>query len=380
MLRVRMSPSPSQNLERSATPWRRSVHRGGQARTQALLVILVWIGFVTVQGGIGLLLLKAPTQFVLPGLLWNVVPQALVGSLVMWRALRVGRQPLDWKAIALELLLAIAFVALVQEGTRHTARLVIWLFSLTPAPPKMDSVWRYEYWSTLIMSYAILTTAGRWIAAQDALREEESRAAEAEVLRAEAELSALRARLNPHFLFNTLHTLLALVRRDPAAAERGLEQFGQMMQYALRAGGEQGDCVSVADEMRFTRAYLALEALRLGDRLRVSESVDGATLQVRIPALTLQPLVENAIRHGIGPRPSGGTVSIRAVGRGHSVMLEVTDDGVGMAAGAGRPGGQGLELVRRRLDAVFGGAAGMELAAGEAGGVCVRLLVPVTEA
>lgn len=375
-----MSSPSRDDRERPAPPWRRVVLRQDDPRRTPLVVIFVWLGYVTVQGLVGLLLGNAPRQYLLPGMIWNLVPQAVLGALVMLRALRVGARPLTWKGVAVELLLAVAFVALVDRATNLAARAMIWAFSLTPLPPRMDIVWRYEYWSTLLMSYGILTTAGRWIGAQRALREEESRAAEAEVLRAEAELSALRARLNPHFLFNTLHTLLALVRRDPSAAEHGLEQFGQMMQYALRAGGEQGDCVSVADEMRFTRAYLALESLRLGERLRVNESIEGATLAARIPALTLQPLVENAIRHGIGPRPAGGTVTIRATGRAGDVELEVADDGVGMGAnGSGRAGGQGIDLVRRRLQAVFGDGPWLELAGAEGGGTRVRIRLPADE-
>ena len=354
------------------------VLRPHRSRSSGVLTILIaWLGYVTVQGLTGLLLLDAPRQYLLPGMAWNLIPQGLLGSLVLWRAYRAGRRPLTVAEIAIELIAAVAFIAAVDRGTHYVGLAIRWMFSMNPQPPKMDLVWRYEYWSTLFLSYSILSSAGRWLGAQEALRDEAARAAEAETLRAEADLAALRARLNPHFLFNTLHTLLALVRRDPAAAERGLEQFGQMMQYALRAGGEYGDRVTLADELRFTRAYLALESLRLGERLRVDEAIAPATLAVRIPALTLQPLVENAIRHGIGPRPTGGTVTIRSAGVNGSIALEVIDDGVGLgAAQPAAPDGHGLDLVRRRLRAAFGEAARIEMSAPEQGGLRVRLDLP----
>jgi sensor histidine kinase YesM len=370
-------PPWKRNARPPAGSWRRSLVRHPGAQTRLTTILVAWLGFVTVQGFVGLILLKAPAQYLLPGMLWNLIPQGVFGALVLWRALRAGKHPLTWTGGAVEIVFAVAFVVAVVFGTQYTGRFIRWLFAMRPDPPRMDIVWKYEYWSTLVLGFAILSTAGRWIGAQRALREEESRAAEAEMLRAEAELAALRARLNPHFLFNTLHTLLALVRRDPAAAERGLEQFGQMMQYALRAGGEQGDCVSVADELRFTRAYLALESLRLGDRLRICETIEPASLSARIPALTLQPLVENAIRHGIGPRPSGGTVTIRALGCSGNLVLEVADDGMGRGAGANAlPDGHGIDLVRRRLRAAFGDAARLELEPQPAIGFHVRLTIP----
>jgi LytS/YehU family sensor histidine kinase len=106
------------------------------------------------------------------------------------------------------------------------------------------------------------------------LREQEARAARADALRMRAELAALRGQLNPHFLFNTLHTLTALVRRDPDTAEHALERFGDMLRYVLDVKRSAREDVTLGDEMQFVRNYLSLEQLRLGDRLRVAEQLD----------------------------------------------------------------------------------------------------------
>jgi LytS/YehU family sensor histidine kinase len=130
-------------------------------------------------------------------------------------------------------------------------------------------------------------------------RQQAAVAARSEALRVEAELKALRAQVNPHFLFNTLHSLLALVRRDARAAEEALEQFGDLMRYALRVQQETGDEVLLAEEWTFTQDYLALEKLRLGDRLQVHTDIDDTALARNVPSFSLQPLLENAIGHCI---------------------------------------------------------------------------------
>src|SRR4029078_5856777 len=122
--------------------------------------------------------------------------------------------------------------------------------------------------------YGLIAAASYVIRIATRLREQEARVARAETLRMRAELAVLRGQLNPHFLFNTLHTLTALVRRDPETAERALERFGDMLRYVLDVKRSQREDVTLAGEMQFVRNYLALEHLRLGDRLRIVEHID----------------------------------------------------------------------------------------------------------
>jgi signal transduction histidine kinase len=186
-------------------------------------------------------------------------------------------------------------------------------------------------------------------------RQQAAVAARAEALRAQAELKALRAQVNPHFLFNTLHTLLILVRRDPAAAEEALEQFGDLMRYALRVQREACDEVPLAEEWAFARDYLALEKLRFGQRLTVHADISERAREHIVPAFSLQPLLENSIAHAIAPRAAGGHVWARAHVDNGRLVLEVRDDGPGADEDAIEASdGTGLRLLRRRLAALHG--------------------------
>lgn len=206
-------------------------------------------------------------------------------------------------------------------------------------------------------------------------RQQAAAAARAETLRAQAELKALRAQVNPHFLFNTLHSLVALVRKDARAAEEALEQFGGLMRYALRVQQGADDEVPLAEEWAFARDYLALEKLRLGDRLQVHADLDEAALAHPVPAFSLQPLLENSIGHAIAPRARGGNVWIGAAMDDGRLTLEVRDDGPGASEQAiEASAGTGLRLLRLRLAALHGDAAELTTAVDDEGfTVIVRL-------
>lgn len=176
----------------------------------------------------------------------------------------------------------------------------------------------------------------------------------AEALVSEARLAALRARVNPHFLFNALHSVGALVSLDPRRAERAIERLGDLLRYTL----SPREVVPLRDEWQFTRDYLEIEALRLGERLRTSLHVDDAALVVPVPALVLQPLVENAIRHGIADRAEGGMLAMSASVNDGVLRLRVDDDG-GSASSAGGHG-TGLATLGERLRAHYGDAASLD--------------------
>ena len=177
---------------------------------------------------------------------------------------------------------------------------------------------------------------------------------EQERLAAEARLAALRNQLNPHFLFNALHSLNVLVRTDPAAAQVAIEQLGDLLRYTL-AETEQ-DEVQLSEEWRFTKTYLDLEQVRFGARLSVAYRLDASTLACLVPSFTLQILAENAVRHGIGPLAAGGVVTIRSAVQDAHLLLEVSDTGAG-ATDASAQRGRGLRLLRERLTGLYGEAA-----------------------
>jgi len=228
--------------------------------------------------------------------------------------------------------------------------------------------------------------------------EQARRAARAEVLSAEARLAALRARLNPHFILNLLHTLMGLVGRDPASAQAALEQLGDVLRYALRVQSQGLDEVRLREEWDFVERYLALERLRLGDRLRIRLAVEDGLLDAVVPVFSLQPLVENAVRHAIAPRATGGSVEVTAARAGSAVVLMVEDDGApgssddargspdpagtparGTDAGGRTGAGIGLRLIRDRLSALYGDAARLETGRSSLGGFRAAVTVPLGE-
>jgi signal transduction histidine kinase len=196
------------------------------------------------------------------------------------------------------------------------------------------------------------------------------RAAQLEAQLAHARLENLRLQLQPHFLFNALHTVSALVHVDPDGADRALDELGRLLRYALRQSAED---VTLRQEWEFTRDYLGFEALRLGKRLRLETKVSPDALDAAVPPFILQPLVENAVRHGVANSPSGGDISVSIARDDGSVLMWVANT---MAGGAGAEGmaGTGLQRLRERLALKYApGTTLVEVATGTKFAVSVRL-------
>lgn len=220
------------------------------------------------------------------------------------------------------------------------------------------------------------------------LRAERERTSRAEALRARAQFRALRARLNPHFLFNSLHSVLSLIRRDPERAERAVEHLGDLLRYAVGSepvadsGRGRLERVTLGRELQMVRSYLKLEKVRLGDRLTVEEEVTDRAATVHVPPLSVQPLVENAVVHGIGESDEGGTVRLEAAieeaGSSSRLRVRVLDDGAGGDPESVRSSdGLGLSLVRRRLRLLWGTDAELTVDTAPGQGFEARIEVPV---
>jgi signal transduction histidine kinase len=195
----------------------------------------------------------------------------------------------------------------------------------------------------------------------------------------QARLDVLKAQLHPHFLFNALNTISSLVHHDAAAADRMIARLSGLLRRALDEAGTSE--VPLREELAFLESYLEIEQARFEDRLAVSWAVDPAALDARVPHLILQPLVENAIRHGIAPRATPGVVRISAERANGSLRLEVRDDGVGLPAGGGASAadgarGVGLRNTRARLAALYGADHRLELSAGGTGGTILTMVIP----
>ncbi|MBI2840975.1 MAG: histidine kinase [Acidobacteria bacterium] len=209
----------------------------------------------------------------------------------------------------------------------------------------------------VVLAYMVMRS--RWEEATDRLRAQELLQTRLMKLKAEAELGALQSRIQPHFLFNTLNSIAELVRESPGQAEEVIEKLSGLFRYTLASG--RTATVTLDEEIRFVSDYLDIEKVRLGRRLRFEIAVDDAVRAVRLPGLLVQPLVENAVRHGISPREEGGTVSVRCGLADGLCRVEVTDDGVGPEGGSGGGAGYALENIRERLEATYPGRHRLEL-------------------
>jgi two-component system, LytTR family, sensor kinase len=206
---------------------------------------------------------------------------------------------------------------------------------------------------------------------------ERFRNSEVQRLVSQAELRALQSQINPHFLFNSLNTLYGTIPREAAQARRIVLNLAEIFRYCLK--GER-TLIPLAEEVGIVRAYLEIEALRLGDKLRTTIEVDQNAERALIPILSIQPLIENAVKHGVAAR-GGGWVGFRAHSGSRGVRVEVSDDGEGFQAGriAGTGGGVGLDNVRQRLQLCFGEAAQLEIESSRRG-TTVSFLIPASGA
>ncbi|HZC65019.1 MAG TPA: histidine kinase [Candidatus Dormibacteraeota bacterium] len=191
-----------------------------------------------------------------------------------------------------------------------------------------------------------------------------------------AELEALRMRLNPHFLFNTLQNISILTQQDPRVASQMLTRLGDLLRVAIRSGSEQE--TDLATEIRLTEAYASMEKMRFADRLHIVFEIAPETSQATVPTLLLQPLLENAIKHGLRGVAREGFIAIRSRKEKDQLVLAVTDNGVGPADGAlgNNEGGIGLGATRQRLDRLYPGANELSLSKSLAGGTEVRVVLP----
>jgi hypothetical protein len=332
-----------------------------------LLVLTIYLA-AFLAGGFAL-------GFAFRGALTNVLPDALLGLLVLrlprrrpWPGSRQAR------FFAMHLGLLIAFLLASSAGWMALVALDE-LLTTGSCCTRIDlRVLPFRVLNGILIYCTLAGLSYAWHNAANAAR--------AETLRARAELEALRSQLNPHFILNTFHALIGLVRRDPAVAETALERLGDLLRYSLRIQREGLDEVTLRDEWSFVQSYLDLERLRLGDRLRVSFDAAETTLDCLVPSFALQTLVENAIRHAIAPRAEGGHLAVRAHPVEGRLRIQVEDEGPGASA---QPPAEsqrlGLRLLQERLAALYGGQASLSLhpVAGGIGGIRAVLQLPIRE-
>jgi LytS/YehU family sensor histidine kinase len=216
-----------------------------------------------------------------------------------------------------------------------------------------------------LLTYAAIVAATRGI---DAYR----RGREARALLAEARLDLLKSQLQPHFLFNALHSIAELMHDDVEAADRALIRLSELLRATLEAGGRQE--IRLAEEITLVERYLEIEQIRLGERLASRIDVEPRALDALVPMFVLQPVVENAVRHGVASRTSGGSILLHAHAVGEDLRIDVEDDGPGFDAAATER--IGLTNTRARLMHLYGAAQRLEIGRSAAGGAAVRIVLP----
>jgi two-component system LytT family sensor kinase len=230
-----------------------------------------------------------------------------------------------------------------------------------------------------MMTYWTIVGVGTALRYLHEARAKELNAAQLETRLVEARLHTLQRQMQPHFLFNTLNTISALMHRDVEAADAMIARLSDLLRMSLQRVGVQE--VPLKEELDFLSKYLEIEQTRFRDRLTVVFDVEAETLHALVPNLLLQPLVENAIKHGIGPRPTPGQIAVRARINGAMLELDVQDNGVGLSAArlTDFNRGVGLSNTRSRLDHLYGSLHRFEFRQPAEGGLLVCIAIPMAE-
>jgi two-component sensor histidine kinase len=273
-----------------------------------------------------------------------------------------GRFRLDaghWvRGIGVHILAAVAF-SLVHVACMIGSRALLWPGMFPSASVPFSTFAQRMYLTNLdwtLMTYSAIAGLSYALGYQ---RESQARAvktANLEARLAEARLKTLEAELHPHFLFNTLHAISTLIHVQPEAADRMISRLSDLLRITFARSGAAR--VALQEELEFLQKYLEIEETRFQDRLSVSYEIDPDTLDAEVPRMILQPLVENAIKHGVAPRNAPGRIRIVAARDGQSLRLEVIDNGVGLSGSARAKlhGGVGLSNTRARLECLYGDA------------------------
>lgn len=355
------------------------------ARSQRLQTLALLFGFWTLlalsyalSGGLAAISEGDPPGW-LRNLAWNL------GNFWLWMTLvpllgRLGRQTAGrgWRRFCAVHVPASLAVALAQM----LGHLVLFWFLCGPGRMPVHTLGQYlrmEFaysYHLAVLTYWIVLAALRGLDSRRRLRDERLRNAQLETQLAQAQLQALRMQLQPHFLFNTLNAISALALADPLQARLMIARLSDFLRLTLEE--RHAPQVPLARELEFLRCYLDIQQLRFQDRLGTRLDVAEDTLRAAVPNLILQPLVENALRHGLLPKTTPGHLQVAGRRDGDELVLCVDDDGLGLPA-EGASEGIGLTNTRARLAMLFGADARMELQRRDGGGTRVELRLPFRE-
>jgi two-component system, LytTR family, sensor kinase len=339
------------------------------------IALLTWLPFFAIWTLVTMSFGRFPLSTVLASSLISMGSAGLLG-IGVWYACKRWPWPLGFKLrfYLLQIVLALLY------GTTWTATICLLEYARGATGLAALLTWPGLARQTMlgVWFYAVLAGIGHAVQTRNRLHDKEILAARAEALASAARLEALRSRLNPHFLFNALHTLSALVSFRPALAQTGIERLGDMLRYTLKE--DSRGLVEFSEEFDFTRQYLAFEQLRYEERLNVDLQVDPESFDFELPPFSMQTLAENAVHHAVAIRPQGGSICIKCWCADGRLHVTVRDNGTGAGAPAAGSSSQlGLRSVRERLVAAFGSAAALRVDS-RADGFEASFVVPATVA
>jgi signal transduction histidine kinase len=280
-------------------------------------------------------------------------------------------------AVALHALAAVGY-SLIHLACMMGVRGLLWPGAGKPVSYAWTSFVQRLYFQNLdwtLMTYSTVVGVSYAVAYYRESQARALRAAHLETRLIETRLRTLEAELHPHFLFNTLHAISTLIHSKPDAADRMISRLSDLLRLTFDRSGAPR--ISLHEELEFLQKYLEIEQTRFQDRLTVEYDIDPHALEGEVPRLILQPLVENAIKHGLSPKPDPGLIRVTALRRDATLTLEVRDNGVGLnqRARAGLHSGVGLSNTRARLECLYGDAHRLEFSDGTEG-LAVRLEIP----
>lgn len=354
------------NADSPAAPRRLSVLDGHWGRWWAL-ALLWW----TLEG-----VANATTYRGMTGVSWEQAVRLTIAGVIQWVPLTMlalwmaERVPVDrrtWRwSVPVTMLVATAIVVVKAIIVNVANPWIGWYATL----PSFGEILMTSVANNLFLFWLVVG-AGHAIVNARRVQERDEQLAR-------AELQHLKAQLHPHFLFNALNTVSSLVRTDPETATQMIARLSTLLRHALQR--ERAQEVSLLEELTILAAYVDIEQLRFEDRLSVSWQIDPSALGAQVPHLLLQPLVENAIRHGIAPRSEPGNVSISASRQNGSLHISVLDDGVGQSAMQSPASGVGLTNTRDRLRQLYGAAQSLSISAVVPHGTRVDIVLPYQQA
>lgn len=281
-----------------------------------------------------------------------------------WLARRMGSAPLALRIPAHALVTAIVVVCV----TLPQLPVILWVYP-EAAGKELTILWRGVLVSFVYIAIAAFIGQLQRAAVKERLRAHEERSAALE-----ARLATLQAQMQPHFLFNSLNVCAGLVHADADLAEQTLDRLAGFLRYALESTEHR--LVPIEEELAATESYLEVQRQRFGDRLRYEVHLAEGAERATVPPMLLQPLVENALQHGLRERASGGAIRVDVSARDGELRIVVEDDGVGPGASTHRGTGFGQRSVRERLRIVYGEGARLETSKAESGGYRCELVLP----